>query len=109
MNRSEVIELFKMLKDVYPNFEVSTQKVNTWSRLTKDMDYKRVVRKTEEHISSNKFPPTIAEIAAYAPEENKVLKQMEEWKREADKVPESTKEEFRRKMQELIKEKSNAK
>lgn len=108
MNRNEVVELFKILKDVYPTFEVSTQKVNTWARLTEKMDFKRVMKKTEEHVATNKFPPTISEIAAYAPEENKTLKQVEEWKREAAKVPESTKLEFRKKMKELIKEKSNA-
>lgn len=105
MNRSEVIELFKLLKDVYPTFEVSTPKVNTWTKLTKDMDNDRVLKKAEQHIAENKFPPTIAEIAAYAPEKNESLAKFNQWKKEAEKVSASKKAEFKRKMQELVKEK----
>lgn len=105
MTREEIIELFKLIKSVYPTFEVTTEKVDSWTRLMKDMDYKRVMAKTEEHAQSNKFPPTIAEIAAYAPEENKHLEKMRQWKKEADKVPEEVKTDFKNKMQQLLKDK----
>src|SRR5690625_837874 len=106
MNREQVIELFKLIRDVYPNFEVDTQKVNTWTRLMKGMDFKRVMAKAEEHVQSNRFPPTIAEISAYAPEENKHLQKIKQWEREAGQVPDHVKQEFKSKLKQLIREKS---
>lgn len=111
MNREEVKELFQLIGSVYPMFipdnkEQLTQKVNTWTRLMRNMDFERVMAKAEDHVQTNKYPPTIAEISAFAPEKNETLEKMKQWKREADQVPESVKEEFRQKLQQLMKEKS---
>lgn len=105
MNRDQVIELFKLIKSVYPTFEVDSHKVDTWTRLMKDMDFKRVMAKTEEHVQSNKFPPTIAEISAFAPPKNETLEKIEQWEREAAKVPQEVKERFRKKMEQLFEDK----
>jgi hypothetical protein len=112
MNRSEVKELFQIIGSVYPSFipndeRFLTAKVNTWTNLMKDMDYKRVIAKAEEHARLNKFPPTIAEIAAYAPEKNEHLEKMKQWEKEAADVPQSVKNEFKRTMEQLFKEKGN--
>jgi hypothetical protein len=106
VNRDQVIELFKLLKSVYPSFEVSTPKVDSWARLMKKMDFERVMEKAEHHSLENKFPPTIAEIAAYAPEKNEHLEKMRQWDEEAAQVSESTKLRFRQELQKLIQEKS---
>ncbi|WP_051359540.1 replicative helicase loader/inhibitor [Paucisalibacillus globulus] len=106
MDRKQVIELFKLLKSVYPSFEVSTPKVDSWTRLMRKMDFVRVMEKAEQHSLENKFPPTIAEIAAYAPEKNEHLEKMRQWEIEAAQVPESTKLQFREQMIKLIQEKS---
>lgn len=105
MNRDQVVELFKLIKSVYPNFDVDSHKVDTWTRLMKDMDYKRVMAKTEEHVQSNKFPPTIAEISAFAPPENETLKKMEQWEREAEQVPDEVKQRFAQNLNKLLKDK----
>lgn len=106
LDREQVKKLFKFLASIYPNFVVSSHKLNVWARMMKDMDYKRVMAKAEQHAIENKFPPTVAEIAAYAPEENKHLEQMREWQREAEQVPDHVKQQFRQKMIDLIQEKS---
>jgi len=105
VNKKQVVEIFKLIKSVYPNFEVDQMKVDTWSKVMKGQDYERVIIKLEEHMKTNKFPPTIAEITAYAPKENQHLKKMEEWKKEAAKVPEETKRQFREKLKQLVMEK----
>lgn len=111
MNREQVKELFQFLISVYPNFmpetdKKLTQKVNAWASVMQTMDFDRVMARAREYAQENRFPPTIAEISAYAPPENETLKQMEQWRREAEQVPTETKIEFSRKMKQLIKEKS---
>src|SRR5690625_5822708 len=72
----------------------------------RDMDYYRVMKRAEEYVVENKFPPTIADIAAYAPPKNETLKQMKQWRKEAEQVPTEVKLRFREKMKQLIEEKS---
>lgn len=86
-------------------FEVTTEKVDSWTRLMKKMDFVRVMAKAEQHALENKFPPTIAEIAAFAPEKNEHLEKMKRWEQEAKQVPESTKQQFRDELKKLIQEK----
>lgn len=107
MERNDVVELFKMIKSFYPNFEVSSEKVDAWHRIMKKMDYKRVVARLEQHAAENPFPPTIAEIAAYAPPKNETLEQMQKWREEAAKVPPEVKEEFKRRFEKFVKEMQN--
>lgn len=105
MTRDEVINLFKLIKSFYPNFEVTTEKVNNWAWAMRKMDFDRVMVRAQEHVQENKFPPTIAEVAAFAPEKNEHLEKIREWEKEAAQVPQSVKDEFRRKVNELFKEK----
>lgn len=105
MNREQVIELFKFIKSVYPAFEVSSKKVDVWTKVMSNMDYDRVMKKAEKYVVENKFPPTIADLAAYAPPENETLKKMEQWRKEAEQVPTEVKLRFREKMKQLIEEK----
>lgn len=106
MTREEVKDLFMMLKSVYPMFDISTDKVNTWYGLMRDMDFKRVMAKAEQHAQSNRFAPTVAEISGYAPTENTHLNKMREWEKEAANVRPEVKNEFKQKMQQLIRGKS---
>jgi hypothetical protein len=105
MTRDEVKDLFKMISSMYPTFEVSTGKIDTWARMMRKMDFDRVMAKAEKHALENKFPPTIAEIAAFAPEENDHLEKMERWKEEAAQVPPELKQRFNQSIQQLLKEK----
>lgn len=86
MTRDEVKGLFKFLKYVYPNFEVSSEKVDIWHELLADQDLNEVMRKAKDHAKTNKYPPSVAEL--YTPkhkEENEFLKQYRQWLKEGGK------------------------
>ncbi|GEN30264.1 hypothetical protein HNQ35_000032 [Cerasibacillus quisquiliarum] len=102
MNREQVKQLFKFLVSIYPNFEVSSHKLDVWTRMMKDMDFNRVMAKAETYVTENRFPPTIADLSAYAPDENKHLEQMKQWKREAQQVPDEVKHRFRQQLLQLV-------
>lgn len=106
MTRDEVVNVFKLIKSFYPNFEVTTEKVNNWFWAMKKMDFDRVMARAKEHVQENKFPPTIAEIAAYAPEKNEHLEKIKQWEREAAQVPPEVKQKFAKQMEKLFKDKS---
>src|SRR5690625_2846423 len=105
VNKKQIVEMFKLIKSVYPNFEVDQMKVDAWAKVMRGQDYDRIIIKLKEHKKTNKFPPTIAEITANAPKKNYHLKKKKKWKREAAKVPEETKSQFREKLKQLIMEK----
>jgi hypothetical protein len=109
MTKADVLELFKMIKSIYPTFEVTQEKIDIWAKVMKDMDFERVKVRSNEHFATNKFPPTIAEISAYAPPKNETLEKVKQWEKEAAEVSEETKRKFKQKLEELeqkIKEKS---
>lgn len=86
MTKKEVLELFKFLKTVYPQFEVDQYKLDVWSELLEDQDFDRVMKKAKEHAKTNKYPPAVAEL--YTPkhkEENEFLKQYRQWLKEGGK------------------------
>ncbi len=62
MNREQVKEMFKFLKDVYPQLEVSSSRVDTWTQLLKDQNPAKVMRNAERYALENKFPPSVADI-----------------------------------------------
>lgn len=106
MTREQVKSLFRFLVSVYPNFEVSTEKIDTWTAVMKDMDYDRVMAKARAHAQENKFPPTIAEISAYAPKKNDTFEKMRKWEEEASRVPQHVKDNFKRQIKILFEEKA---
>lgn len=85
MNREQVKELFKLINFTYPNFEVSSEKLDTWTRLMRHQDYEKVMKKAEKHIVTERFPPTIAHLSEAPREEynNDIFKKIEEWERNA--------------------------
>lgn len=107
MTRDEVIQLFKFLKNIYPNFEVTSEKVDIWAKMMQKMDFKRVMARAEQHATESPFPPTIAEIAAYAPEKNVHLEQIRQWEKEAAQVPQHVKDKFKQQLENLLKDKAN--
>jgi|GEM_PF-6455207 hypothetical protein len=62
MTREELKNIFKLLVNVYPNFEVSSEKLNIWYEFLKDNDYQSVLNNTKEYVLSNRFPPSIADL-----------------------------------------------
>jgi hypothetical protein len=57
-------------------------------------------------IAAYRYPPAIAELAVYPKEDNAYLEKMEMWEKEAVKVPEETREKFRKAMLQLLEKKS---
>ena len=111
MNREQVKKLFQLLGNTYPQFMPTTpeklkDKINTWADIMKDMDYEHVIARARQHVQEHKFPPTIAEISAYAPKKDNTLEKMREWEREASKVPDHVKEDFRKRMKKLFEDKA---
>jgi len=62
MERNEMKEIFKIIANVYPNFGVTSEKLDTWHELLGDQTFSNVKQKTKEHVLRQKFPPTISEI-----------------------------------------------
>lgn len=85
VNRDQVKEVFKILKNVYPQFEVSKEKVDTWTGLLKDQNPAIVMRNTERFVLENKFPPTIADLREknHAAYQSNILDKIKEWEANA--------------------------
>jgi hypothetical protein len=62
MTRDDVKKVFMMLRNVYPQFQVSSEKLDVWHRLLQDQNPAIVMRNTERYVTENKFPPTIADL-----------------------------------------------
>lgn len=62
MDRNEVIELFKQIKMFYPNFEVTTDRVNAWYNILEKYEFNNSVRNLKKFIETSKFAPTIADL-----------------------------------------------
>ncbi|WNS74263.1 replicative helicase loader/inhibitor [Bacillus sp. DTU_2020_1000418_1_SI_GHA_SEK_038] len=85
MNREHVKEIFKLLVNVYPQFEATTEKIDTWARLLKDQNPAVVMRNAEKFVLESKFPPTLADLRERNHEAYKtnVLDQIKEWEKNA--------------------------
>jgi hypothetical protein len=85
MNRDQVKEIFKLIKNVYSQFEVTTEKVDTWTRLLKDQNPAVIMRNTERFILESKFPPVIADLRERKMEayNSNILDQIKEWEKHA--------------------------
>lgn len=82
MERNEVIELFKSITLAYPAFDVSTEKVNLWHDIMKDMEYSQVAARLKQHIMQSEYAPKIAEISVKPKQRNEYLEQLKRWERE---------------------------
>lgn len=62
MNKSEVGELFKAIKYIFPNFEAGLEKITFWHDLLSDVPFDTALLNLKRHAKTDKFPPTIAEL-----------------------------------------------
>jgi hypothetical protein len=85
VNRGEVKEVFKILLNVYPQFEVTKEKLDIWSNFLKDQNPAIIMRNTERFILENKFPPTIADLRERQTAANSLshIEKIKEWERNA--------------------------
>lgn len=85
MNRDEVKQVFKFISEVYPQFEVTPDRLNTWTHLLKDQDPAKVMKNAKRYALENKFPPSVADIRepvleAYS---NDFIAKQNEWREKA--------------------------
>lgn len=66
MNRDETKSLLKLIFLAYPNFEIPSEKVDLWSSMLTDAVFSKAKSNAEQHIKTNRYAPTIAEIRAGA-------------------------------------------
>lgn len=62
MNKSEVIELLKILKRTYPNIDTSAEGVEHYCKYLRDFSFAAAKENVKRHIMTDRFPPTIADI-----------------------------------------------
>lgn len=107
MERFQLAEIFKVIRKSYPNFDGSKENLEHYLKYLKDVPYEIAVVNTDQHITREKWPPTIAEIR-YGYEEplskivpsveetHESFKQLEEWKAKAVPMPDHLKKELSR-------------
>lgn len=85
MDRDNVKQVFKIIKSVYPQFEVSTDKLNVWANLMRDQEAETVISNTKSYVLNNKFPPTIADIKQnkVASRDKNFVDKVKQWERDA--------------------------
>ncbi|MBU8770303.1 replicative helicase loader/inhibitor [Cytobacillus oceanisediminis] len=85
MTREQIKEVFKLLKYAYPQFEVTKEKVDMWTRLLKDQNPAVIMRNAEKFVLESKFPPSIADIRErnHAAYQSNILEQIKEWEKNA--------------------------
>ena len=81
MTREEFKVLVKGMKSVYaqPTFIPDNDAFNVWYELLKDIDYKACAIAIQTYMSTEKFPPTIADIRAKVNINPKQITEAEAW------------------------------
>lgn len=110
MTKSEVARLFERIVNFYPFFSGDLPKVNAWHEFLKEIPFENALTNLNQHIATEKFPPTIAELSrplekektyneAYhehlREETSSFFHQLEEWKKKAVPPPAHVKERMR--------------
>jgi len=62
VNRKQAAEFIKKISGAYPNLEFNENRIKIWVEMMADIDYSLAVTRLKKHITTSKFPPSIAEI-----------------------------------------------
>ncbi|WP_028590327.1 replicative helicase loader/inhibitor [Paenibacillus massiliensis] len=62
MERADVIRLVMIIAESYPTFDDSDENIDRHAKYLRDFPLDTAIQNVEQHIMTNKFPPTIAEI-----------------------------------------------
>lgn len=90
MTKKQMGEVLVFLNSVYPNFEVTQFKIDSWTRILKDNNPADVMKNAERYALENKFPPTIYDIKAPPKSEahsQDYLAKIRKWEEEASGGP----------------------
>ena len=106
MDKEQGIEVLETIKEVYPKFEITKRKAKVLVPALMRLDYDGTMRKLQDYILENPFPPAISDIAVFPPAsqrpEEQEWRKIERFREEAKKVRPETREKFRREMKKLL-------
>lgn len=89
MNRDEATEVLLTIHEIYPKFDLTERKLRVLIPTLLPMNYNGVMKKLNDHIVANPFPPTISEIAVYPKPVNQMLKKTDMFEQVAAENPPS--------------------
>ncbi|WP_186579725.1 replicative helicase loader/inhibitor [Aquibacillus kalidii] len=102
MTHDEAVDVLETIAEVYPRYELTKKKAAILLPQLKQMDYQLVLAKLSAYVADHPFAPTIAEIAAYPAKQNEHIRLINQWKQEAENVPQETKQAFQLQMKRLV-------
>ncbi len=62
MDKNQIKHFLKQLLGAYPSFNPTDEALEVWGRHMATMDYNLAIKRLDKHITTSKFPPSIAEI-----------------------------------------------
>ncbi|NOJ72454.1 replicative helicase loader/inhibitor [Paenibacillus alvei] len=74
MTERETLSLLAVISTAYPMIDMTDEYVDLWIKMMRNVDFKTATEALHKHILTNKYPPTIAEIAAVGHTEAERLK-----------------------------------
>jgi Loader and inhibitor of phage G40P len=83
VRKYESLEILHRIAASYPNFDLTgkhgEKRIEIWCEMLMDMPYHEVLTNVNKHIRISKFPPSIADVAAYSRQVNEYLVKSREW------------------------------
>ncbi|TDM23357.1 hypothetical protein ETI01_08105 [Macrococcoides caseolyticum] len=62
MDRKQVAEILKLVKQLYPKFNINQTVADAWWYVLQNADYELTKAKLYEHYGTSKFEPKVSEI-----------------------------------------------
>lgn len=110
MDKAQALDILQRISVAYPMFdlkgELGQKRIEVWLNALKNMSYEGVLNNLNQHMIENKFPPTIAEIAAFPKEKNTALVRIKQYEEQARQNPptEKAKRQFWESMKHMFNE-----
>ncbi|MBJ6361110.1 replicative helicase loader/inhibitor [Paenibacillus sp. GCM10012307] len=62
MTRNELNKLFLIINNAYQNFSIDEVKMTFWHNMLEDFPFEIALSNLRQHVYTEKYPPTIADI-----------------------------------------------
>lgn len=62
MTKTELNKLFLIINNAYQNFSIDEVKTTFWHKMLEDYSFEHAMNNLRQHVYTEKFPPTIADI-----------------------------------------------
>ena len=87
MTNAEAAEVLLTIHEVYPTYDITERKMKILVPALLGMDLSGVMRRLNEYILTNQWPPTISDIASYPVQDNEVLRKTQQFEKNASENP----------------------